>query len=89
MPLLTVDLIKAAAVGEMRGLGFLPAAEGIVDGDQLEGWKLAGVLARDLRIARAVEIARDDVLALRGVEKPQVGLGDLARTCLLYTSRCV
>src|ERR1700685_409374 len=67
MPLLTIDLVKAAAVVEMRGLGFLPAAEGIVDGDQLEGWKLAGVLARDVRIAWAVEIARDDVLALLGV----------------------
>jgi len=67
MGLLTVDLVEGAAIVEMLGLCLLPAAERIVDGHQLEARKLAGVPAGDVRIARPVETARDDVLALGAV----------------------
>src|ERR1700733_661719 len=77
--LLAIDLVEAAAIVEMRGLGLLPTPEGIVDGYQFERRKLAGVPGGDFRIARTIEIMRDDLLALLGVEKPEVRLGQLAR----------
>ena len=44
-----VDLVEGAAVGEVRLLRRLPAAERLVDGEELHARELALVLGRDLR----------------------------------------
>jgi len=47
-----VNLIEDAAVREMRLLGLLPAAEHVIDGDELHVDELFGVLGRHGRITR-------------------------------------
>src|SRR3954462_8820683 len=70
-----VDLIEDAAVGEMFPLRLGPAAEHIVDREQLELCKGVFVFLRDVRIARTVEIARGDLLTFLGVPILEVGIG--------------
>src|SRR6202023_1680461 len=82
--LLAIDLVEAAAIVEMRGLGLVPTPESIVDGYQFERRKLAGIPGGDFRIARPIEILRNDFLALLGVEKPEVRLGQLARAAPVH-----
>ena len=79
-----VDLVEHAAVGEVGFLRLLPAAEHLVDGDQVElGEALevgrVGVLGPD----RPVVVLGGQPLAGRRVEVLEVGLGDLAGAVLV------
>lgn len=58
-----VDLVEAAAVGEMGLRRLLPAAEDFVDGGQLDRGESPGVLRRDFLVDRPVVVAAGDVLA--------------------------
>ena len=60
-----VDLIEDAAVGEMRGLRLLPAAERFVDGEQIHFAELCCVLRGGRLQTRPVVVAAGDVLPLR------------------------
>src|SRR5690606_14685582 len=63
--------VEHAAVGKVHLLHLLPATQ-ILDGQHAQRREAISMLRRDFRIARPVEIARDDVLPHRGVEKLQV-----------------
>ena len=58
-----VDLIEDSTRGEMFLLHELPPAE-VLDRDQLDLRKLAGIFCGDRGVARAVEIPRGDLLTL-------------------------
>ncbi len=76
-----VDLVEDAAVGEVRLLGLRPAAEDLVDREQLQpAGTRTGALASACWRARPVVVLRGDRLALGRVEELEVGLGD-ARAC--------
>jgi len=64
-------------------LGLVPAAEDVVDGDQVDLGELLGVLGGNLGITRAVVVLGSDLLPFGGVEVVEVGFGDLARTALV------
>src|SRR5207244_12882278 len=57
------DLIEHAAVAEVRALHAGPAAE-VRDGRELEGREAGRVARGDLAVARPVEVAPADLLAL-------------------------
>src|SRR4051794_24205545 len=59
-----IDLVEGAVVVEMGLLGLLPAAEDLVNREQSDLGQLGGMLLRDGRVARAVEVLGDDLLAL-------------------------
>src|SRR5262249_17410938 len=73
------DLIEHAAICDMDLRRGRPAAEIMLDGEELERVELPDITLRDARITWAIEIARLDILGLRCVEKPEVGLGLLSR----------
>src|SRR5688572_18062762 len=60
-PLLAVDAVEAAAVAEVLLLRLRPAAEHLVDGEQLDRGELRRVLRRHLRVARPVVVPRGDL----------------------------
>src|SRR5438094_583337 len=64
--------------GNALSLGFAPAAEDLIDGEQIDLGERRCILARDLGIARTIEITCGNFLALLGVPILQVGLGDVA-----------
>src|SRR6478735_6683202 len=71
-----VKLIEGPAIGEMILLCLGPATENGVDGDQLKLGETREVLScRGLRIARPVEVLRDDGLCSRRIEEFEIGLG--------------
>src|SRR5262249_19132479 len=78
-----VDLVENAAFAKMILLRPGPAAEHIVDGEQLDLREGAFVLPGDLGIARAIGVARGDLLALLRIPVFEIGLGDLARALLV------
>jgi hypothetical protein len=63
-------------------LRLLPSAEGVVDREQRHLGELAGIFCQGLRGLRPVVILRADLLAFFGVEKFQIGLGDLSGAML-------
>src|SRR5262249_2417577 len=78
-----VDLVERAAVGEMRRLRLLPAAERLVDREHRKLREPARVFRGYARVARAIAVLRGDFLALGRVEIFEVRLGDLARAALV------
>ncbi len=62
------NLVEGAAVGEVLFLRFRPAAELLIDGKQLQFRELVSIFLRHIRIARAVEVLRRNLLAFRRVE---------------------
>ena len=78
-----VELVKLPAVGKVRLLRLLPAAERVVDGHKLHLREFALVLLRHGRVGRTIEILRTDLLPLRRVQELEIRLRGL---CLLYTS---
>src|SRR5687768_341121 len=67
-----VDAVEDAAVGEVGGLGLLPAAELPVDGDQRDILELRAVLGEELGVPRPEVVLADQVLGARAVEEAQV-----------------
>src|ERR1017187_5644569 len=68
------DLVKDAAVGEMRFLRLLPAAENLVHRDEFHRAELAGIFRRGLFRTRTVKIPAGDFLAFVGVKVFEIGL---------------
>ena len=60
----------------MGGLGFFPAAEAFVDGEEFDFGEEFFVFFGDGGVAGAVEVAGDEFLGGGGVEEFEVGLGD-------------
>ncbi len=52
------NLVEGAAVGEVRFLRFRPAAELLIDGEQLQFREFISIFLRHVRIARTVEVLR-------------------------------
>jgi hypothetical protein len=75
--------VEDAALGEVDLVRLGPAAEHLIDGDEADVGEQRPVPRRHLRVADPVEVARDDVLALGGVEELEVGGRDLARAALV------
>src|SRR5688572_18066701 len=73
--LFLVDLIKYAAVGEMGGLRFRPAAKGAVDGDELQLWELRAVFLQRRFGAWTIEVFADEILCFLRIEPLQVSFG--------------
>ena len=82
-PISSTNLVEAAAVGEVRLLRLLPAAEGVVDGYQLELGELLGVLRATLAWVGGGSNAWRNLLAFLGVQIIEVGLAVRARAALL------
>ena len=59
-----IDLVEHATVAEMRLLSGLPAAEDLVNREQLNFWELTFVLSGNLRQTWPVEILGGDLLPL-------------------------
>src|SRR5262245_23767109 len=70
---LRLYLVEDTAIAEVLLLRLGPAAE-ILDGDEIDLREEFGVLRSDLRVARAVVVARGDLLAFRRVEVLEVFL---------------
>ena len=81
-----LDLVKNAAVGEMDLLGVTPAAEDLVDGDQLGLGKLFGILGGDLGILRTVEVPGG--IRPRSMPQPESSPMKLATKCVATSSTC-
>src|SRR5690348_9842802 len=62
-----VDLVEHAPVGEKLPLHARPAAE-VTDAREVHLGVLLGKLRRDIRVARPVEVAGNDLLPLLAVE---------------------
>ena len=61
--LLRVNLVERCTVGEMVLVGFGPSAKALIDGEQRQFRKLAGVLGLGLFARRTVVVAPGNVLA--------------------------
>ena len=72
------DLVEHAAIGEVGLLGCGPAAEGVVDGEELYRCKLLGVFGGDFGVTRAVVVFAGEGLAFGGVQVFEIGGGDFA-----------
>ena len=68
----------------MLFLRFRPAAELLIDGKQLQFRELVSIFLRHIRIARAVEVLRRNLLAFRRVEILQVRFRHLARAFFIH-----
>src|SRR6478609_130645 len=79
-----VDLVEGPAVGEVRLLRRLPAAERLVDGEERHVGELSLVLRGDGSIAGPVVMARRDLLAFGRIQILQVGFGHRPRALLVY-----
>src|SRR4051812_45371037 len=64
-----VDTVENAAVGEVRRLGLLPAAELAVDGHQGQLLELRAVLRQGPRVAGPEVVLADQILGQRAVEE--------------------
>src|SRR5882757_6858524 len=73
-----VDLVENAAFGEVVLLRLGPTTENVVDGEKFDLGERFFVFPGDLRIARAIGIARRDFLAFLGIPILQIGFGDRA-----------
>ena len=62
----------------MGCLGVLPAAEDFIDGEEVDFGECGGVPLGDGIEAGAEEMLGGDLLAFRGIEVFQIGLGDSA-----------
>src|SRR5882757_1285760 len=71
-----VDLVENSAFAEVVLLRLGPTTENVVDGEKFNLRERFFVLLRDLRIARAIGIARGNFLTLFGIPILQVGFGD-------------
>src|ERR1017187_6531760 len=74
-----INLVEDAAIGEVRLLRLLPAAEQLIHREQADLRELRFVLLRHRFQARTVEMLRGDFLPLRRVQIMQVFLGGAAR----------
>src|SRR5262249_61152127 len=74
---------EQAAFAKVFLLRLRPAAEGGIDGEELDLGEGVRMRLLDLGITRTIEIARGNLLALLGVPELQIGLGDLARALLV------
>ena len=67
-----IELIEDTAVVEVNLLRLLPAAEHLVDGEEIHLGELPDVLGRDLGIARPVVVLAGEILAFLAVEILQI-----------------
>src|SRR5207244_4309449 len=77
------DLVVGRAVVEVLLLRLAPAAEHLVDGEEIDLREVLRVLLQQGRRARAQLVLRRDLLCLIGPQVLQIGLGLLARALLL------
>lgn len=82
-----INLVEAAAVGEMLLLRLAPAAKNFIDGHQLQLGELLAVLAGNRRIAGPVVMPGGNSLALFGIQVVEVGLSSRLRSALLDNLR--
>src|SRR5204863_5513248 len=71
------------AVREVRLLRLRPAAEDLIDGEEIDLRELAGVLGRGRRVDRTVVVAAGDVLAFGRIQVLEVRGGDGAGALLV------
>src|SRR4051812_4359268 len=83
VPLLRIDLVEHTGIVKVRRLRLLPAAEHIVDGEQLDFGEIAFVLPGDRRIARPIMVLRGDFLAFGRVDEVEISLRRRARALLV------
>ena len=74
-----INLVENAAVGKVSLLRLCPAAEFLVNGDELHLAEIGGVFGGDGRVARAVKILRRDFLAFVGIKIFQILLRHFGR----------
>src|SRR5712692_1083950 len=73
-----VDRVERAAVAEMLLLRLAPAAECVIDREQIQSRKLRSESFGGRGIARTVEVPGRDLLALHGIEELEIVLGGAA-----------
>src|SRR2546423_514522 len=83
MRLLTIDLVKNAAVIEMGLLGLLPSAKDRIDREQLNVREIRSGLRRRCKAGPEI-VLRNDLLAGVRIEVFEIGLGHRAGAMTVY-----
>ena len=79
-----LNLIEDAAVIEVGFLGFLPAAEHFINGEQIHLREHGSIFLSDGLEARTVIIFCGNFLALRRIKELEVGGGDFFCAATIY-----